>query len=74
VDDVLLVVQAERPGAAKSSVNTALARGAEDGGPLERHDFRKGTYRVRPEIVAGWAERPEGGVAAEDEGERSKAV
>jgi hypothetical protein len=66
VDDVLAGVQAGgRPGAAKGSVNTTLARGAEEGGPLEHHALRKGTYRVRPEVVAGWASRAEGEADAE---------
>jgi hypothetical protein len=57
VDDVLAAVQAERPGAAKGSVNSALARAAEEGGPLERHDHRRGTYRVKPDVLAGWERR-----------------
>jgi hypothetical protein len=72
VDDVVAALQGERPGARKGTVNTALARGVQDG-HLERG--RPGTYRVKPEVVAGWARReaePEAG--AENEGERSKAA
>jgi len=55
LDDVLAAVLAERS-TSRSTVNTTLARGALDGGPFERGP-RKGTYRIRPAVVAGWTEK-----------------
>jgi hypothetical protein len=53
VDDVVAAVQKERT-TSKGTVNTALARGSQEGGPFERGQ-RRGTYQVRPEVIARWA-------------------
>jgi hypothetical protein len=53
VDDVTAAVQRERT-TTKGSVNTSLAREVLDGGSFERGQ-RRGTYRVKPEVVAQWA-------------------
>jgi hypothetical protein len=51
VAEVVAAVQGERT-ASKGSVNSTLARSAQEGGHFERG--QRGTYRVRPEVVAGW--------------------
>jgi hypothetical protein len=51
--DVTAAILAERT-TTRSTVNAVLHRGAVDGGPFERGQ-RRGTYRVRPEVVARWS-------------------
>jgi hypothetical protein len=52
VDDALAALAKEGRATTKATLNTALCRGAGEGGPFERG--RRGTYRVRPAVVEKW--------------------